>query len=99
MKRTFYLALMILLFVILYEIVYLAILVILVRYRMIWLDRIIPTTDILMSREAYGLVMILATISGYLFWKRWWQIIYVEGVYYFGKEKMKGQKKSSDNKN
>ncbi len=37
----------------------------------------------MLSREAYLVVAGIAMIVGYQFGKKWWQIIYIDKVYYF----------------
>jgi hypothetical protein len=72
---------------------YFAILVLLIRHQIIERRDILSFTDMAMSREAYLIVAIIASILGYLFAKKWWQIIYVDGVYYFDKSKMPKRRK------
>lgn len=58
-----------------------------------WLvvNRIIPIrsilyfTDVSLSPTAYLIVALIGILIGYRAGKKWWQIIYVDGVYYFDK--------------
>jgi hypothetical protein len=87
MKKAFYLSLMMFLFVLISGIIYLSVLVVLVRNDIILLQDIVRITDILMSSKAYFIVGLIGAIGWYLFGLRWWQIIYVDGVYYFDQSK------------
>lgn len=93
MKRIFYLFLMMLFFVIASGMIYLSALVVVVRNHLIPLHNLIAVTDILMSPEVYFLVGAIWAICGYFFGKRWWQIIYVDGVYYFDKTKKRDSRR------
>jgi hypothetical protein len=75
------------LFVIITGMIYLSAIVVLVRNGIIPLRDVVRITDILMSQQIYLLVASLWAICGYFFGKKWWQIIYVDGVYYFDKSK------------
>ena len=55
----------------------------LVYYKVVDRYSVIRFTDITMSREAFGLVVVLAVIIGYHMAQKWWKIIYVDKVYYF----------------
>ena len=57
----------------------------LVYYRIVPISSIISFTDMTMSALAYSLVAILGAFLGIYFGKKWWQIIYVDKVYYFDK--------------
>jgi hypothetical protein len=46
-----------------------------------------------MSREAYAIVTIIAVVIGYFMAKKWWKIIYVDGVYYFNKKSIRDSRK------
>jgi hypothetical protein len=63
MKRIFYLFLMMLLFMIISGMIYLASLVVLVRYGIIPLQDIVWITDILMSSKAYFFVGLIGAIG------------------------------------
>jgi hypothetical protein len=93
MKRTFYIFIMMILSNIITFLTYFAMLVLLVRHGIVERRDVLWITDMTMSCEAYLLVAILACVIGYLFAKKWWQIIYVDGVYYFDKTKMPKKRK------
>ena len=70
-------------FVFLFVSLYFCIIYSLVIYRIIPLWDIIRFTDMMLSREAYLIVAGIAIIVGYYFGRKWWQIIYIDKVYYF----------------
>ena len=65
----------------------------LVYYRIVPISSIISFTDMTMSALAYSLVAILGAFLGIYFGKKWWQIIYVDKVYYFDKKSMPNTKR------
>ena len=83
MKRAFYTLLMILLFIMVSCGLYLSAIYSLVYYKIVPRYQVIPFTDLTMSVEAYMLVALIGAIIGYFMAKKWWQIIYVDKVYYF----------------
>lgn len=87
MKKIFYTILMMVLTNLVSFFLYLSILTLLARYRIIPLNQLDPVLWALMSQEAYLVVWFIGVIWGYFMASKWWQIIYVDGVYYFDKKK------------
>ncbi len=92
MKKFFYTFLMMVLSVLVCSGLYLSAIYSLVYYKVVDRYSVIPFTDMTMSREAWGLVVFIAIVIGYRMAMKWWQIIYVDGVYYFGKPSTKETK-------
>ncbi|GAB0174907.1 MAG: hypothetical protein HHAS10_07860 [Candidatus Altimarinota bacterium] len=87
MKKIFYTILMMVLTTMISFFLYLSVLTLLARYRIIPLNQLDRVLGILMSQEAYLLVGFLGVIWGYLMAAKWWKIIYIDGVYYFNTSK------------
>lgn len=85
MKKAFYIFLMMLLSIMVSCGLYLSTIYSLVYYKVVGRYQVIPFTDLTMSVEAYGLVALIGAVIGYFMAKKWWQIIYVDKVYYFDK--------------
>jgi hypothetical protein len=92
MKKFLYILLMMFLSVLGSFFLYLSILTLLARHRIIPLHQLDPVLGMLMGNEAYGLVTILGCLYGYYVGKKWWKIIYIDGVYYFRKPVKKEEK-------
>lgn len=45
--------------------------------------------DITLSPFLFGLISLMGIVSGYFFAKKWWKIIYIDGVYHFHKHHKK----------
>lgn len=85
MKKAFYTFLMMILSVLVCSGLYLSLIYSLVFYKVVDRYHIIPFTDIALSKEVWWLIAVIALIMGYHMAQKWWQIIYVDGVYYFQK--------------
>ena len=92
MKKAFYTFLMMILSILVCGGLYLSVIYSLVFYKIVDRYSVIPFTYATMSPEAWGLVTLVAIIIGYKMAMKWWQIIYVDGVYYFGKPSTKETK-------
>ena len=71
----------------------------LVYYRIVPLSSILSFTDMTMSALAYSLVGVLGAFLGIYFGEKWWQIIYVDKVYYFDKTDSRAPKSRRIKKN
>ncbi len=47
----------------------------------------------MLSREVYVFVVCIGALLGYMMGRRWWQIIYVDRVYYFDRPKARTRTK------
>lgn len=93
MKQVFYTFLMMIFTTLITFIIYLSVLTVLARHRIIPLHLLDATLGMLMSIEVYLLVGCIGVISGYFMAQKWWKIIYVDGVYYFNKSKIRDTRK------
>lgn len=93
MKRLYYMFLMMTFFVFLFVSLYFCTIYGLVMNHIIPLRAVIGFTDQMLSREAYLIVTGVALIVGYAFGKKWWQIIYIDRVYYFDRPKARTRTK------
>ena len=73
--------------------VYLSSLTVLSRHRIIPLEYLDATLWLAMSDISYGVVTLIGVVIGYFMAKKWWQIIYVDGVYYFDKKAVRTARK------
>ena len=83
MKRHFYLFLMSLFFVLWMHCVYFLGIYLAIYYRLVPLRSVILFTDIARSPAMLASITLCALFLGYQFGKKWWKIIYVDGVYRF----------------
>ena len=94
MKKAYYYFLMMILSSIVVSGLYLSTIYSLVYYRVVTRYTVIPFTESAMSPLAWSIVILIGGVIGYHFAKKWWQIIYVDGVYYFDEtKKPKSRKK------
>jgi hypothetical protein len=85
MKRTFYISLFSLLGMMIMISLYYCIIFGIIANRLVHFRCVDYFLDVTLSPMILGLVALLGISMGYRAGKKWWQIIYVDGVYYFDK--------------
>jgi hypothetical protein len=98
MKKLFYTFLMMVFTTLMSFFVYLSVLTILARHRIIPLEKLDSTLWFLTSLDVYLFVGFIWVIWGYIMAEKWWKIIYVDGVYYFNTKKKREIRRRTPNK-
>ena len=85
MKRVFYISLMMILGILLTVCLYYCIIFGIISNRLIHFSYVDYFLDMTLSPAAIAVVALIGALCGHRAGKQWWQIIYVDGVYYFNK--------------